>query len=54
MVVIGRFDAAVTIMEKGGALTADRPRNIASGEVLSGGLRTLFTPFGEKFRRMRR
>ncbi|KAF9527922.1 cytochrome P450 [Crepidotus variabilis] len=54
VVVIGRLDAATDVMEKQGALTADRPRSITAGEILSGGMRTLFTPFGDRFKRMRR
>ncbi|PBK70377.1 cytochrome P450 [Armillaria solidipes] len=54
VVVIGRFQAAVDIMEKEGAALADRPRSIAAGETLSGGMRVLLTPAGERFKKMRR
>jgi hypothetical protein len=37
IIVVGRVQAAVDIMEKEGAYTADRPRCIAAGETLSGG-----------------
>ncbi|KAG0692614.1 cytochrome P450 [Suillus ampliporus] len=53
-VVIGRFKAAVDIMENQGKSVADRPRSIAAGELISGGLGIAFEPFGERFRRMRR
>jgi hypothetical protein len=41
-------------MEKEGASTLDRPRSISVGETLSGGMRTLTTPAGERFKKMRR
>lgn len=53
-IVVGRLQAAIDIMEKEGASLADRPRNISAGEVLSGGMRMLLTPAGERFKRMRR
>ncbi|SJL17991.1 uncharacterized protein ARMOST_21562 [Armillaria ostoyae] len=40
-IVIGRYDAAVEIMEKGGTQTSDRPRSIAASETFSGGLRSI-------------
>ncbi|XP_006456356.1 hypothetical protein AGABI2DRAFT_211275 [Agaricus bisporus var. bisporus H97] len=52
--VVGRIEAAVDIMEKEGANTIDRPRSIAIGETLSGGMRLLLTPAGERFKKMRR
>ncbi|KAG0696752.1 cytochrome P450 [Suillus ampliporus] len=42
--------AAVEIMEKQGGLLVDRPRIIAVGEMLSGGLATGFTHAGDKLR----
>ncbi|KAK0497939.1 cytochrome P450 [Armillaria luteobubalina] len=54
VVVVGRFQAAVDIMEKEGAALVDRPRSIAAGETLSGGMRVLLTPAGERFKKMRR
>ncbi|KAG0694288.1 cytochrome P450 [Suillus ampliporus] len=54
IVVIGRYKAAVEIMENQGKFTADRPRRVAAGEIFSGGSSLVFTPFGERFRRMRR
>lgn len=41
-------------MENQGKFTADRPRNIAGGEIFNGGMSIVFTPFGDRFRRMRR
>ena len=52
--MIGRLQAAIDIMEKEGAYLADRPQNISAGETLSGGMRVLLTPAGERFKKMRR
>ncbi|OAX31381.1 cytochrome P450, partial [Rhizopogon vinicolor AM-OR11-026] len=54
IVIIGRHKAAVDIMEKEGEALADRPRMIAVGEMLSGGLLLGLIPVGDRFRRMRR
>ncbi|KAF8639385.1 hypothetical protein AX17_001541 [Amanita inopinata Kibby_2008] len=54
VVVVGRLQAAVDIMEKEGAALVDRPRSISAGETLSGGMRLLLTPAGERFKKMRR
>ncbi|KAF8325350.1 cytochrome P450 [Amanita rubescens] len=53
VIVINRLQAAIDIMEKEGAALADRPRNIP-GDTLSGGMRLLFLPAGERLRKMRR
>jgi hypothetical protein len=53
-VVIGRLQAAIDIMEKEGAHTADRPLSISAGETLSGGMRLLLTPAGDRFKKLRR
>ncbi|KAF9234942.1 cytochrome P450 [Melanogaster broomeanus] len=45
MVIIGRHQESVDIMEKEGGLLADRPRAVAAGEIMSR---------GEQFRRLRR
>ncbi|KAG0696985.1 cytochrome P450 [Suillus ampliporus] len=54
VVIIGRYKAAVDIMETQGSSVADRPHKIAAGEIFSGGLRLAFISFGDRFRRMRR
>ncbi|KAG1772935.1 cytochrome P450 [Suillus placidus] len=54
IVIIGRYKAAVEIMENQGKLLADRPRMIAVGEMFAGGMSIAFLPFGDRFRRMRR
>lgn len=53
-IVIGRYKATVEIMEKQGASLVDRPRSIAAGELLGGGMLIPFLPAGERFRRLRR
>lgn len=53
-VFITRYQAAVDIMEKQGASIADRPRSIAAGEVLSGGLRISMGSSPETHRLLRR
>ncbi|KAG1814296.1 uncharacterized protein BJ212DRAFT_363058 [Suillus subaureus] len=54
MVIIGRYQESVDIMEKEGGLLADRPRAVAAGEILSRGLRLILAPAGEQFRRLRK
>jgi hypothetical protein len=51
IVVIGRLQAAMEILEKEGAATADRPRSIAAGETLSGGMRLVLTLLGRDSRK---
>lgn len=41
-------------MEKQGGSLADRPRLVAAGEILNGGLSVILTPAGSMWRRMRR
>ncbi|KAF7289950.1 Cytochrome P450 [Mycena indigotica] len=53
-VVIGRYQAAVEIMEKEGIHLADRPTSIAAGDTLSGGMRTLLIPQGDRLRKLRK
>jgi len=42
------------IMEKQSGSLADRPRLVAAGEILTGGLSIGFAHVGDRFRRMRR
>ncbi|KAG1827583.1 cytochrome P450 [Suillus subaureus] len=53
IVIIGRYKAAVDIMEKQGRMLADRPR-LAAGETLTRGLDIVLAHAGDRFRRMRR
>lgn len=54
IIVIGRLQAVSDIMEKEGAYLVDRPLSISAGETLSGGMRVLLTPAGNRIRKMRR
>ncbi|KAG0696211.1 cytochrome P450 [Suillus ampliporus] len=54
IVIIGRYKAAVDIMEDQGRSVADRPRMIAAGEIFRGGLSLGFQPFGDRMRRLRK
>ncbi|KAG1855085.1 cytochrome P450 [Suillus tomentosus] len=54
MVIIGRYKAAMDIMEKQGRALADRPRFVAAGEILSRGLSLGFCRVGDRLRRLRR
>ncbi|OAX30774.1 cytochrome P450, partial [Rhizopogon vinicolor AM-OR11-026] len=57
IIVIGNrpfHQAAMDIMEKEGASLVDRPRSIAAGEMLSGGMRILMARSGDRFRRLRK
>jgi len=36
-----------------GAAAVDRPHNIFAGDTLSGGMRVMVTPAGERFKKMR-
>ncbi|KAG1852411.1 cytochrome P450 [Suillus subalutaceus] len=53
-VIIGRYQAAVDIMEKEAGNLGDRPRSIAVQETLSDGMRIVLEGSGEKLRRLRR
>ncbi|KAG2366030.1 cytochrome P450 [Suillus spraguei] len=53
VVIIGRYKAAIDIMEKQGRMVADRPRLVA-GEILTQRLDIGLAPAGERWRRMRR
>jgi cytochrome P450 len=41
-------------MEKEGGALVDRPRSIALGEIMSGGMRMIMMSGGERFRRLRK
>ncbi|KAG2108927.1 cytochrome P450 [Suillus discolor] len=53
VVIIGRYKAAVDIMEKQGRALADRPP-MHAGHMLTGGLSIGLVRVGDRFRRMRR
>ncbi|KAG1747690.1 cytochrome P450 [Suillus lakei] len=54
VVIIGRYKAAMGMMETQGGAIVDRPRMIAAGELFAGGLSIALARFGDRFRRMRR
>ncbi|KIJ67582.1 hypothetical protein HYDPIDRAFT_174015 [Hydnomerulius pinastri MD-312] len=53
-VIIGRHEETMEIMEKQGGALVDRPRFIAAGELLTGGLAIILAGPGERLKRMRR
>ncbi|KAG1826745.1 cytochrome P450 [Suillus subaureus] len=53
VVIIGRYKAAVDIMEKRGGVLADRP-SMSAGQMLTGGLTIAFARAGDRFRRIHR
>ncbi|KAG0696217.1 cytochrome P450 [Suillus ampliporus] len=53
-VIIGRYKAAVDIMEDQGKSVADRPHMIAAAEILRGGMSLALQPFGDRMRRLRK
>jgi len=42
------------VLESSGAVTADRPRSIAGGEIRSGDMRVLLVGVGERLKKLRR
>ncbi|KAI0029546.1 cytochrome P450 [Vararia minispora EC-137] len=54
IIVICGYQAAMDILEKEGAATADRPRMVAGGEIRSGDMRILFVGVGERLKKLRR
>jgi hypothetical protein len=48
------LQAAMDIMENQSGTLADRPRMIAAGELFNGRLSIAYTPFRDRFGRMRR
>ncbi|KAK0197734.1 cytochrome P450 [Armillaria mellea] len=54
VVVIGRQQATIDIMEKEGASLADRPKWVAASEMVSGGMRILLLNSGKRFRKLRK
>ncbi|KAH9948109.1 cytochrome P450 [Amylocystis lapponica] len=52
--IVGRYHAAVDILWKHSGEVADRPRVVAANEILSGSLRTILTPSGERLRKIKK
>ncbi|KAI1215193.1 cytochrome P450 [Annulohypoxylon truncatum] len=53
-VILGSAQAAWDLLEKRGAKYSSRPRFIMGGELLSGGMRGLMSPYGAFWRRWRK
>ncbi|KAG1775087.1 cytochrome P450 [Suillus placidus] len=54
LVIVGRHQEAIDIMEKQGAFLADRPRSVAGGDILGRGMRFVQLRSGERFRKFRK
>ncbi|PBK80852.1 cytochrome P450 [Armillaria gallica] len=54
IIVIGRYEPALEIMEKENAILQDRPRSIAVQETLCRNMRMLMMRAGERYKRFRR
>ncbi|KAG2142717.1 cytochrome P450 [Suillus cothurnatus] len=54
LVIVGRHQEAIDIMEKQGAFVADRPPSVAGGEILGRGMRFVQLRYGERFRKFRK
>ncbi|KAK0199456.1 cytochrome P450 [Desarmillaria ectypa] len=51
-VVVGRYNAAIEIMEDHWSSLMDRPKLIAASDIMSGGMRVLFISAGSRLRRL--
>ncbi|OJA19218.1 hypothetical protein AZE42_10896 [Rhizopogon vesiculosus] len=54
LVIVGRYQEAIDIMEKQGASLADRPRSVAGSEILGRGMRFVQIGSGERIRKFRK
>lgn len=54
LVVVGRYQEAIDIMEKQGSFLADRPRSVAGGDILGKGMRFVQIRSGERLRKFRK
>ncbi|KAH7909753.1 cytochrome P450 [Hygrophoropsis aurantiaca] len=54
LVIVGRHEEALEIMEKNGACLADRPPSIAGGEILGRGMRFVQMRVGDRLRNFRK
>ncbi|KAF9549831.1 cytochrome P450 [Agrocybe pediades] len=53
VVVLGTIKAATALLDKKGNIYSSRPRNIMAGELLSGNMRGLGMPYGQRWRNYR-
>ncbi|KAG1857088.1 cytochrome P450 [Suillus subluteus] len=54
LVIVGRYQEAIDIMEKQGAFLADRPRSVAGCDILGKGMRFVQIGSGERLRKFRK
>ncbi|KAK4047662.1 hypothetical protein OIO90_006091 [Microbotryomycetes sp. JL221] len=54
MIVLGRADVALALLDKRSAIYSSRPRMIMTGELVSRNLRMTFMPYGDLWRRQRK
>lgn len=54
LIVVGTFDAAADVLEKQGSKSPSRPQAYWASTLLSGGMRILLVPSGERWRRLRK
>ncbi|KAG0703473.1 cytochrome P450 [Suillus ampliporus] len=54
LVIVGRYQEAIDIMEKQGAFLADRPRSVAGCDILGRGMRFVQIGTGERLRKFRK
>ncbi|KDR69262.1 hypothetical protein GALMADRAFT_256096 [Galerina marginata CBS 339.88] len=53
LVVLGTIKAATDLLDKRGSIYSSRPRNIMASELMSGGMRGLSMPYGQRWRNWR-
>ncbi|POV99077.1 hypothetical protein PSTT_13999, partial [Puccinia striiformis] len=54
LVIVGRVEPALALLEGRSSIYCDRPQLEMAGNIMSGGLRTLCLPYGERWKRFRR
>jgi len=54
LVIVGRVQPALALLEGRSSIYCDRPQLEMAGNIMSGGLRTLCLPYGDRWKRFRR
>ncbi|POW03668.1 hypothetical protein PSTT_10926 [Puccinia striiformis] len=54
LVIVGRVEPALALLEGRSSIYCDRPQLEMAGNIMSGGLRTLCLPYGDRWKRFRR
>ncbi|OAV99179.1 hypothetical protein PTTG_01983 [Puccinia triticina 1-1 BBBD Race 1] len=54
LVIVGRVEPALALLEGRSSVYCDRPQLEMAGNIMSGGLRTLCLPYGDRWKRYRR